>query len=126
MQPRLWVGYYGLDKFVNMRLYQEVRNDYWKLYPQRPFSTEEPSTWLREGSDAVNVRGTVRELEENLRQHRFDMEMLCLGTVGFGIGGPSFQQDLGVQPPRSWRDLVHSLDTEAMHRLSLEERAPAE
>jgi hypothetical protein len=34
------------------------------LYPQRPFPTDEPSPFIDEGSDAIDVKGTVRELKE--------------------------------------------------------------
>jgi hypothetical protein len=29
MEPRVWAGYYGLNKFVNMNLYSEMRDQYW-------------------------------------------------------------------------------------------------
>jgi hypothetical protein len=121
MEPRLWVGHYGLDKFINVRTNQEVRNDYWKLYPQRPLSTEEPSPWLREGSDAIDVKGTVRELERKFQEGGFDTEMVRLGTAGLSIGGTAVQQDSGAQPRSISRYLIHSLNAEAMHRLSPEE-----
>jgi hypothetical protein len=89
MEPRIWAGYYGLNKFVNINLYRELRDQYWygafyvrsflgtalsgsiwltqvcrALYPQRPFSTGDPSPFVNEGSDAIDVKGTVRELKE--------------------------------------------------------------
>lgn len=34
------------------------------LNPQRPFSTVDPSPFVNEGSDVVDVKRTVRELQE--------------------------------------------------------------
>ena len=36
-------GHYGVDKFVNKRMYQEVRDEYWRLCPQHPYNAEDPS-----------------------------------------------------------------------------------
>ncbi|PMD60619.1 uncharacterized protein K444DRAFT_386726 [Hyaloscypha bicolor E] len=62
--PRSWGGHYGVDKFVNKGLYQEVRDEYWRLRPQRPYNVEDPSPWVKEGHDVADARGQVKALEE--------------------------------------------------------------
>lgn len=57
-------GHYGVDKFVNKGLYQEVRDEYWRLRPQRPYNVEDPSPWVKEGHDVADARGQVKALEE--------------------------------------------------------------
>lgn len=57
-------GHYGVDKFVNKGLYQEVRDEYWRLRPQRPYNVEVPSPWVKEGHDVADARGQVKALEE--------------------------------------------------------------
>lgn len=79
MEPRIWAGYYGLNKFVNMNLYRELRDQYWALYPQRPFSTDDPSPFVNEGSDTIDVKGTVRELKEKALSER-DLTILQQGS----------------------------------------------
>jgi hypothetical protein len=36
-------GHYGVDRLVNKRMYQEVRDEYWRLCPQHPYNAEDPS-----------------------------------------------------------------------------------
>jgi len=62
MKPRLYVGHYGKEKFVNMEAYKVVRDEYWEKFPQRPWCIEEPSPWVGEGGGAVDVGGAAQEL----------------------------------------------------------------
>jgi hypothetical protein len=64
MSPRHWAGYYGMEKFVNMAMYKVVRDQYWALYPQRPFSPDDPSVFIGPGGEAVDVRSVMKEFEK--------------------------------------------------------------
>ncbi|KAE9382028.1 hypothetical protein N431DRAFT_16599 [Stipitochalara longipes BDJ] len=64
MEPRIWAGYYGVEKFVNLRIYQEARNRYWTLNPQRPYCIKDPSPWIRPGGEAVDVEGEIEKMKD--------------------------------------------------------------
>ena len=63
LEEREWGGYYGTPKFVNRKMYQHIREQYWKLHPQRPFSLNEPNAFIREGGEAVDVKSTAEEMD---------------------------------------------------------------
>jgi hypothetical protein len=58
------VGHYGVDKFVNKRMYQEVRDESGRLCPQRPYNVEDPSPWVKESHGGADARGQVKALKE--------------------------------------------------------------
>jgi len=62
MTPRIWAGHYGVDTFVDPSRYQEIRDQYWSLHPQRPYNIEEASPFVRPGGEAINVEEEVAKM----------------------------------------------------------------
>lgn len=106
----------GVDKFVNKRMYQEVRDEYWRLCPQRPYNVEDPSPWVKEGHDDADVRGQVEALEE-MSPSEIMGPLLHLDTARMLLA-PTVQRKLfrGGDPPRSgYNCLILRPDVERSH-----------
>jgi hypothetical protein len=66
MEPRLWAGHYGINKFVHLSVYREARDRYWTLHPQRTYNISDPNPWVRPGGEAVDIEGAVMEMREEI------------------------------------------------------------